>query len=166
MGEMYGYSVELEKDTTDGSGRIDVSLEKENIKIACEVSVTSTGDYEIKNIHKCLAENYDPVIVVVANRKKLSALKKKVRSEIPLHQQEKVKVLGLVDLLIFLRDVAVPDKTKNKKTERPEGQRMDFAETCEFFNIGSSTLYRWIREGRVPSIGWAESTVSTETSWS
>jgi excisionase family DNA binding protein len=149
MGEIYGFRVELEKPTADGNGRIDVSLNKDEIKIGCEVSVTSTANYETKNIQKCLAEGYDHVVVAVANRKKLPILKRKIRGDIPLHQQAKVKVFGLIDLLSFLRDISVPQKTEIEK-EKPTGQRLDFTEACEFFNIGTSTLYRWIREGRVP----------------
>ncbi|HEV7642528.1 MAG TPA: type IV secretion system DNA-binding domain-containing protein [Pyrinomonadaceae bacterium] len=149
MAETYGFAVELEKSISNGAGRIDVSLEKEHVRIACEVCVTSTTEYETKNIHKCLAEGYDHIAVIVANRKKLSLLKRKVRIDLPLHHQEKVRVLGLVDLLAFLRDFDTSNKTKSGKT-KPEGQRLDFTEACEFFNIGTSTLYRWIREGRIP----------------
>ncbi|MGI8466878.1 MAG: hypothetical protein ACR2N3_00305, partial [Pyrinomonadaceae bacterium] len=51
---------------------VDVSLEKENLKIAAEVSVTSTPDYETRNILKCLAAGYDFVLVVVSSQKKIA----------------------------------------------------------------------------------------------
>jgi excisionase family DNA binding protein len=150
MAEVYGFAVEMEKNVSDGAGRIDVALEKDGARIACEVSVTSTTAYETKNILKCLEAGYDHVVVISASRKKLPILKRAVRAAIPLHQQEKIRVLGLVDMLSFLREITTPEKNSDSKKEKPVGQRLDFAQTCEFFSIGTSTLYRWIREGRVP----------------
>jgi excisionase family DNA binding protein len=149
MAESYGFYVEMEKSVLNGSGFIDVSLEKENFKIAAEVSVTSSPDYETHNILKCLSAGYDYAIVVVSNQKKISFLKFKVLRVVPFELQEKVKILSLTGLLSFLRETAFPNENSEKK-EKPKGQRLSFAETCEFFGIGSSTLYRWIREGRVP----------------
>lgn len=150
MAESYGFAVEIEKTVLDGAGFIDVSLEKENLKIACEVSVTSTPDYETKNVLKCFSAGYDYAFVVVSNQKKLPALNTKLLSSIPFELQDKVKAVSLTGLLSFLRELVFPKETAQKKKEKPTGQRLDFAEACEFFGIGSSTLYRWIQEGRIP----------------
>ncbi len=148
MGESYGFRVEIERMLDDG-GRIDVSLEKENLKIACEVSVTTT-DYEITNILKCLAAGYDLVVVVVSNQKKLPLLNTKIQTEIPVEHQGKVKAFGLTGMLGFLRELDVPKERGRVRSEKPAGQRLDFNEACEFFGVTASTLYRWVREGRVP----------------
>lgn len=148
IAESYGFQVEVEKDVLDGSGNIDVSLEKENLKIACEVSVTTAG-YEAKNVRKCLASGYDYVIVISSQAKKIPLLQNKIYPEISVEQRELVKVLSLIAFLSFLREITLPKQTKDKK-EKPEGQRMSFSEACEFFGVGNSTLYRWIREGRIP----------------
>ncbi|MGI8468350.1 MAG: excisionase family DNA-binding protein, partial [Pyrinomonadaceae bacterium] len=130
---------------------VDVSLEKENLKIAAEVSVTSTPDYETRNILKCLAAGYDFVLVVVSDQKKIAALEKKIQSEIPVEQQDRIKAFGLTGLLTFLREMSASTKEEGKKMRgKSAGQRLNFAEACDFFGIGSSTLYRWIQEGRVP----------------
>lgn len=150
MAESYGFSVEIEKSVLDGAGSIDVSLVKEDLKIACEVSVTSTIDYETKNILKCLAAGYDYAVVVVSNQKKLTSLNAKLRSEIPVAELDKVKAFGLTGLLGFLRELNTPKEVTQKRPDKSTGQRLSFAETCEFFGVGASTLYRWIREGRVP----------------
>jgi len=150
MAESCGFRVEVEKSVLDGAGSVDVSLEKENLKIACEVSVTSTIDYEVKNVLKCLAAGYDYAVVVVSNQKKLPSLATKLRSQVPVHDLGKVKVFNLSGLLNFLRDLTAPKEAVQMKPDKPVGQRLDFAEACEFFSVGTSTLYRWIREGRVP----------------
>ncbi len=149
VAETYGFRVTVEQGIGDGVGRVDVSLEKENLRIACEVSVTTT-DYEITNILKCLADGYDYVIVVVSNQKKLPLITSKIQAEIPIEEQGKVKAFGLTGLLCFLRGFGTSTETANKKSEKKVGQRLNFTETCEFFDVTPSTLYRWVRDGRVP----------------
>jgi excisionase family DNA binding protein len=150
MAESCGFEVEIEKSVLGGTGSVDISLQKENLKIACEVSVTSTIDYETKNVLKCLAAGYDYAVVVVSNQKKLPSLETKLQSQVPVQEIHKVKVFGLSGLFKFLRELTAPKDAAQKKPEKPDGQRLNFAEACEFFNINPSTLYRWVREGRVP----------------
>jgi excisionase family DNA binding protein len=150
MAESYGFRVEIEKGVLGGAGSVDVSLERENLKIACEVSVTSTTDYETKNILKCLAAGYDYAIVAVSNQKKLPALNTRLYSAVPLEQQEKVKALSLTGLLTFLRELTVPEETTQKKRERKSGQRLTLVEASEFLGISRSVIYRLIRQGAIP----------------
>lgn len=148
MGESYGFRADMEL-SLDGGGRVDVSLEKDNLKIACEVSVTTT-DYEGTNVLKCLAAGFDHVVTVVSNQKKLPLITSKIRSEIPFEHRNKVKTLGLTGLLAFLRELGHPNEPSRKTNDKPAGKRLNFTEACEFFGVTSSTLYRWVKEGRVP----------------
>jgi excisionase family DNA binding protein len=147
MAEMHGFSAEIEKSVLDGSGSIDVSLENEDLKIACEVSVTTT-DYETHNIQKCLAAGYDYAAVVVSNKKKIPLISAKLDSEIPNNLIHKLKVFSLMDLLAFLRGFSDSNETPKKKKTR--GPRMSFTDACELLDKSASTLYRWVREGRIP----------------
>ncbi len=149
VAETYGFRVTVEQGIGDGTGRVDVSLEKENLRIACEVSVTTT-EYEIRNILKCLGDGYDHVIVVVSNQKKLPLINSKIQSGISIENQDKVKAFDLKGLLAFLRGIAKSKEPDQTRPEKPAGQRLNFAEACDFFDVAPSTLYRWVREGRVP----------------
>lgn len=63
MAEGYGFKAVIEEPTPDGKGRVDVGLSKDNLKIACEITVTNTKEYEIENIRKCLNAGYSKVFV-------------------------------------------------------------------------------------------------------
>lgn len=75
LAEERGFAVALEKPVLDGLGSIDVALEREDHKIACEISVTSTAEYEAGNITKCVSAGYDPVLVVCAHKRSLHKLR-------------------------------------------------------------------------------------------
>ena len=149
MAESYGFQVELEKPVLGGERFVDVSIENEYLKISCEVAVTGWL-YEVENVNKCLAAGYDHVFVVAANQKRISSLTTKLHSAIPVELLAKVRVLSLTGLLEFLRDLTTPLNPPSNGRNRQPGQRLNFTEACEFFGVKQSTLYRWVREGRVP----------------
>ena len=64
-----GYKATIELPVFDGTGRVDVSLERNRRKIACEISISSTDDQELKNVQKCLAAGYEKVVVVLRIKK-------------------------------------------------------------------------------------------------
>ena len=75
LAEQNGFKAIIEETLPQG-GRVDVSLSRENVKIACEVSVTNTPDYEVKNINKCFEAGYDFVCIVSNSDKHLESIKK------------------------------------------------------------------------------------------
>jgi hypothetical protein len=140
VAETYGLQVQIEKSVSAGAGFVDVSLERENLKIACEVSVTSTAEYETKNVLKSLEAGYDYALAVVSDQKKIPSLDAKLSSQLSSEQLKKVKTLGLTGLITFLRELTAPKETGHKKRGKPAGQRLNFTEACKFFNIGFDSL--------------------------
>lgn len=151
MAETYGFKSEIEKPVLDGTGSVDVSLEKDGLKIACEVSVTSSAEYEAHNVLKCLKAGYQHVLVVVSNQKNIPALTAKLRAAVPVIDQAKVKPVSLSGCLAFFREVGSPiEEPVSSKKSKLAGQRLSFDEAAAFFDVSTSTLYRWVRAGKIP----------------
>ncbi|MCZ2390320.1 MAG: helix-turn-helix domain-containing protein [Acidobacteria bacterium] len=143
----YGFSTQIEKTVLDGAGAVDVSLERDRKKIACEVSVTTSDAWEVKNVLKCLKAGYDTVLVVASHPKRIPGITSKLKAAIPVIEQARIKVFTLADSLAYLRDVAVPKKEANGKLA---DARLTFEEAMEFFGVSRSTLSRWIQAGKIP----------------
>jgi hypothetical protein len=58
----------------DGQGSIDLVLEKPGHAIACEINVSSTIDYEVGNVSKCLKAGLFVVAVICPSTDRLSRL--------------------------------------------------------------------------------------------
>jgi len=69
-----GFMSIVEKETNDG-GRIDVYLEREELSIGVEISVTNKPEYELSNIKKCLAFDCHPVWMISNSIEHLNAIK-------------------------------------------------------------------------------------------
>jgi hypothetical protein len=81
MGQERDFLSTIEKEVQDG-GRVDVALEKQGTKIAIEISVTNTPDYEVQNIRKCLKSGYLPVVIVSKNESHLKAIQSLAQQEL------------------------------------------------------------------------------------
>ena len=77
MGQDRGYRAVIEQPVAGGS--IDVALFRDGIAIACEISVTSKADYEVKNLAKCLGGEFTRVFAIATDRKRLVAIEAATR---------------------------------------------------------------------------------------
>lgn len=90
MAESRGYKVFTEESTFDGKGRVDVSLERNGKRIACEVCVTTSQEWELHNIQKCISDGYYRVVSISTNKKVLDNIQRQVNQNLSLDDQNKV----------------------------------------------------------------------------
>ncbi len=117
MAEQRGYKAIIEKPVLDCNGRVDVSLERENEKIACEISVTTTKEHELNNIKKCLNAGYESIFICSIEQKHLDEIKKKSESELSAEEQKKVLYFQPERLFLYLEQ-----KTRKQDIEGNENK--------------------------------------------
>jgi len=121
MAESRGYRASIEEPTPDGKGRVDVSLERNGKKIACEISMTTTEDWEVHNIEKCLAAGYETIVICSTERKSLEKIKNRLKEKLDAVQLSKILVFEPNELFIYLdQQVAKEASTE----ERVKGYRV------------------------------------------
>lgn len=75
IGEERNFKSVIEDPVNDNKGRVDVSLIRNDLKIACEVSVSNTALYEVQNINKCLLAQFNMVFMISNNSKHLNDIR-------------------------------------------------------------------------------------------
>lgn len=75
VAEARNFKAVFEEPINDKTGKVDVSLLRDELKIACEISVTNTVDYEVQNILKCLKANFLLVFMISNDSKHLYAIR-------------------------------------------------------------------------------------------
>lgn len=106
LAEDRGYRAVIEQPILAGAGSVDVSLEKGEQKIACEISVTTETDHEIDNIQKCLAGGYETVVALSSDPKTVRRLKERASAVLESGTQARVRFLQPEDLVLFLDELA------------------------------------------------------------
>jgi hypothetical protein len=121
MAEARGFKASIEEPTTDGQGLVDVLLERGEKRIACEIGVTTTKEWETHNLVKCLNAGYEIVVAVASDKKAADVMKKQVSENLPHSLQERIFVFEADELFHFLdREIAKEASSE----ERVKGYRV------------------------------------------
>lgn len=115
IGRQRGYKVTLEKDVS--GGRIDVCLERENLAIAIEISITNSIEYEVKNIQKCINAHYQHIYMVCESKTHLRNIKKRAAEILKKEDLKKVQYM-LQDGIIKALNALEPKEKKEVKKVR------------------------------------------------
>lgn len=109
-----GYRATVEEPTPDGQGKVDVGLQRNGRKLACEVSVTTGEDHELANIQKCLRAGYETVVLCSAQRTILQKVQRRVARELPDADRDRVKFLLPEELFAYLEEQAAQDEGREE----------------------------------------------------
>jgi hypothetical protein len=117
MAEDKGYKATVEQPTPDGQGKVDVSLERDGKKIACEISITSTPDYEMGNIEKCLLAGYEKVVLCAPDKKSLEKIKALAGEKFTGPDKERILFLHPDELFFFFEQEAAKEAGKEERVK-------------------------------------------------
>jgi hypothetical protein len=121
MGETRGYRATIEEPTPDGQGRVDVSLERNGKRVACEIGITTTKEWETHNIEKCLSAGFDVVIAVSTETKVIETMQKEIQKKLDESLRSRVFVMEPQEVFLYLdREIAKEASTE----ERIKGYRV------------------------------------------
>lgn len=115
-----GFRVKLENRVLEGRGHVDVALEYEGRTFAFEISVSTSVEHEVGNMVKCLASNFDYVVLVCPDADKLDA----VRAEMGHADDARFRRMRFLDpdsLLDFFNEVAPRRLTSSRSNGEDAG---------------------------------------------
>jgi hypothetical protein len=108
FGEAKGFRVTVEQPVLDGQGSVDVVLEREGWRLACEISVTSTVEQEVGNVEKCLAAGFDVVVAISTNKRRLGKLGKALEARLDTAALTRVLRLSPEEFAEYLESLPAP----------------------------------------------------------
>ncbi len=72
VAEDRGFEVSIEETVLDGHGYVDVTLTRNDIRIACEISITTRVPHEVRNLAKCLAAGFTYAVLISEDERALA----------------------------------------------------------------------------------------------
>jgi hypothetical protein len=121
MAESRGFKASIEEVTPDGKGRVDILLERNGKRIACEVALTTTDQWEVHNVEKCIRAGYETVVVCSNDRKNLEKIQKKINETIDVALLTNILLLQPEALFLYLDQQIAKEASKE---ERIKGYRV------------------------------------------
>lgn len=101
-GEERGFRASLEEDVLGGAGRVDVVLARDDVRIAVEVSVSSSPAEVASTAGKCVAAGFTHVVIVAAEADALRRAEQPTLDVIPAKDRNRVRFLTPDGLRSFL----------------------------------------------------------------
>lgn len=121
IGEDQGFVAVIEKAVFGGIGKVDVALENEGYKLACEIAVTNTTEYEVQNIRKCLSSGFDQMVVLSTDTRHLKNIRKQAELVLSPVHLSKVHFLEPENFHLFLESLAVKESFGNSASQKIRG---------------------------------------------
>jgi hypothetical protein len=103
VAEELGFRATIEKEVLDGQGSVDLALEKGGHSLACEINVTSTIDYEIGNVTKCLKAGFSGIAVICPKPERLNDIADAVRGCMSPEDRAKVSFYSPDEFVAYLQ---------------------------------------------------------------
>jgi predicted DNA-binding transcriptional regulator AlpA len=148
LAEDRGFAVSLEKTVLDGHGHVDAFLERDALRIGCEISVSTRFDHELGNLTKCLAAGFDYAILLAVDERILV----KARQDLAV-AEERLRFMAPEALIAFLDEFDAPvqarpsvpkgKESQSAKTSMPAGEtkRMLIArDAAAYVGLATQTL--------------------------
>lgn len=117
MAESKGFLVTIEKPVLGGLGKVDLVLESDAIKIACEISVTNEPGYEVNNLRKCLSAGFDRIVMIAPDGKHLSRVRRAAETDLFAADLAMIEFLTPEDVPVWLDGQADTTPTKESKVK-------------------------------------------------
>ena len=133
MAEARGYKASIEALTPDGQGRVDVLLQRGEKRIACEIGVTTTKEWETHNIIKCVNAGYEVVVAVASDKKGVEVMQKQVKENLSDGLKERIFVFEADQLFHFLDQ-------ENAKEASTEKRMKGFRVKVEYNAVSEETM--------------------------
>jgi hypothetical protein len=126
-----GFRAIIEKPVLNGSGSVGVALERDEISVACEISVTTPTEYEVGNLAKCLEAGFTRVVLISSDPKALNRARKGAAKALPDADCARLAFLFPEALPAFLDAIPGPEHTatvggyrvKVERKAEPDAQR-------------------------------------------
>jgi hypothetical protein len=97
-----GFRSEIEGGTQKTNEGVDVCLIREDLKIACEISVTTNVDHEFGNIEKCLRESFDVIAFISADQARRRSMAAEVDAYLSPADRAKIRCFSPDEFFAYL----------------------------------------------------------------
>ena len=112
--EELGFRSVIEKPVLDGQGSVDLWLERTGQTIACEISISTTIDHEVRNVAKCLKAGVPKVMVICLDEERLRKIGKAVSGSLGLELAARVEYFQPDQFIAYLK--AIPAEIPKEQT--------------------------------------------------
>lgn len=108
--------MQIEETVLDGHGCVDVTLTRGELRVACEISITTRVPHELRNLAKCLAAGFTYAVLLSPDERALASAAAEFQPP-----DDRLRFLTLDALITFLDDL--PGGSRTTAPRRKNGNQ-------------------------------------------
>jgi excisionase family DNA binding protein len=116
VAEDRGFEVSIEQTVLDGHGYVDVTLVRDELRIACEISITTRVPHEVRNLAKCITAGFTYAVLISEDERALAAAAAEFTPP-----DERIRFLTPDNFITFLEEV--PGGTRVRRVSKVKGNQ-------------------------------------------
>jgi len=120
--EELGFRSVIEKPVLDGQGSVDLWLERPGQIIACEISISTTIDHEVRNVAKCLKAGVPKVMVICLDDERLRKIGNAVSGSLGSELAARVEYFQPDQFVAYLK--TIPAEIPKEQTTVRRGYKI------------------------------------------
>jgi hypothetical protein len=120
--EELGFRSVIEKPVLDGQGSVDLWLERPGQTIACEISISTTIDHEVRNVAKCLKAGVPKVMVICLDEERLRKIGNAVSGSLGSELATRVEYFQPDQFVAYLK--TIPAEIPKEQTNVRRGYKI------------------------------------------
>lgn len=126
IAEAHGFRATIERQLPDSLETVDLYLQRDNTEIGCEISVSNTLDYELRNVAKILRAGIPVVAMIALDAAKLAKLESAIRNTLPTDDNAKVRCFLKPQFVEFIQSLVVetPQLPKRDGSKKVKGWKV------------------------------------------
>jgi hypothetical protein len=122
--EKFGFRSVIEKPVLGGQGSVDLWLERAGQEFACEISISTTIDHEVKNVAKCLKAGIPKVAVICLDDERLQKIEAAVSGSLGPEPAARVRYFQPDQFIAHLKELPFEVPKQNDVQEIRHGYRI------------------------------------------
>jgi hypothetical protein len=119
VAESLGFRATIERQLPGTQETVDLYLQRDEEVIGCEISVTNTLEYELRNMSKLMRAGVPLMVMITLDAEKLSRLEPAIRHSFSESENMKIRCMVKADFISFLQSLVIqspaPSSSKKQK---------------------------------------------------
>jgi hypothetical protein len=119
VAESLGFRATIERQLPGTQETVDLYLQRDEEVIGCEISVTNTLEYELRNMSKLMRAGVPSIVMITLDAEKLSRLEPAIRHSFSESENMRIRCMVKADFISFLQSLVIqkpaPSSSKKQK---------------------------------------------------
>ncbi len=107
LAESLGFCATIERQLPDSMETVDLHLQRDDLQIGCEITVTNTLQYEVRNVLKLLRAGMTSIAMIAFDAEKLARLEPAIRNSLSPEENSRVRCFLKEDFIQHLQSLVL-----------------------------------------------------------